>query len=41
MSERWIPELAEKILRMAKKEKTGDILTNIDALSAGICIELV
>ena len=41
MSEKWIPELAEKIIRMARKEKTGDLLANIDSLSAGIHIELV
>ena len=41
MSEKWIPELTQKIIRMGRREKTGDILVNIDSLSAGIYIELV
>ena len=41
MSEKWISELAEKIIHMARKEKTGDLLANIDSLSAGVHIEVV
>ncbi|KAE8292760.1 hypothetical protein D5F01_LYC07852 [Larimichthys crocea] len=34
MSTKWIPELAEKIIRMARKENTGGLLSNISSLSA-------